>query len=271
MESVLLQQMLYNHEPTRPVQQEVVHPTVMSSSSFNRQLELLSAEFFKVARLYSTALEKNHQFADYSFQSAIQLYNMALALRKQEEESEEDASNPLIYSLLAQASSGFVLANQFGRKLPDDQAFQFNLFYATRLFEETRDAADCCSHYKEGIAKHYKQVIEMLGDLFSIKGTVQNQTLACEALSHLCEAHEFFGYYLLKCGKVEEGIFHLTQFLNTYDRIVERQGELHYTIDMHYVYIELSKAYEKKGDLEESSHYRAEALHLPPVNLKLGD
>ncbi len=252
MEGIYPHQMPPNRVYISQSQFQVETASAERRDIINRELDILGEEFLRLGKMYSTSLQRNQEFAENAYKGAIQLYNGARVLYDRDLDQE---LNPLICSMIDQACRGLSLAESYGYQLPTETTFQFHLFHATLIFEEARSALNSSSEFDAKINESFKLALDKLVDLFPLIGSPGDRNRACKALSHLCEVHEFFGYYLLRCERVEEGIFHLSQFLNTYDRVIEREGDFHYDIDLPYVYQELSKAYELQGDNETSFEY----------------
>lgn len=252
MEGIYPQQMPLNRVYISQSQFQVETASAERRDIINGQLDILGEEFLRLGKMYSASLQRNQEFAENTYKGAIQLYKGARVLYDKDLDQE---LNPLICSMMDQAVTGLSLAELYGYRLSAEGTFQLNLFHAILIFEGARTASDGSTEFEEKISENFKLALDKIQDLFQPADSPRESNRVHEALSRLCEVHEFFGYYLLKCGKGEGGIFHLTQFLNAYDRVKELGGRFHYAIDLPHVYQELSKAYKLQGDKESSFEY----------------
>lgn len=91
----------------------------------------------------------------------------------------------------------------------------------------------------------------------------ENQTLKYQVISLKCEAHEFYGYALMKGGHYSDAITHFDHFLN-YHYFVSRQRPdcFHYPIKVARVYESLAMACKELGDEGLFRHYYGVAQRI---------
>lgn len=224
----------------RPVESQIPH---VSDESIQRSR--LETEFLNLSRLYSASFRENQSLAMTTYNSAVQLFQGAMTLYNIDIDQD---SYPLIRSMMDQASVGLNQAQAHGFQLSIQEIFDFELFYGEVIFEECRICSEGHSSWDQEICLKFQSAIDRFIDLLTKIHNTELKSNSHLVRSHLGEVHEFYGYYLLRCGKAEDGIFQLNQFLTIYEQLEEANEKFHYDVDLLYVYEQLSAAYEVLGD-----------------------